>query len=302
MNALDRMADTLAREGLSTSQDAPLAKKTWWRVGGPADLWVEAGDRRGLARVMSLAHEEGVPVFVLGNASNLLVSDKGIRGVVVRLVGELAGAAQVDRTLTLGGGARLVQLLKRAEREGWTGLEMLAGIPGTVGGAVVMNAGTRLGELSDALIDVDLVLADGEHGTATVDDLHMSYRHSELPEGAVVAAARVRLSDEDPAEAFAHVREHLEYRARTQPVDVPTCGSTFRNPEGNTAGRLIESCGLKGTRIGGAQVSEKHANFLVNTGGATATELRDLIDHVRATVAERTGVLLRPEVVLAGEW
>lgn len=302
MDALDRMAESLAREGLITSRDEPLAKKTWWRVGGPADLWVEAGDRRGLTRVMAMASEAGLPVFVLGNASNLLVSDRGIRGVVLRLVGELAGAEADDRVMTLGGGTRLVQLLKRAEREAWTGLEMLAGIPGTIGGAVKMNAGTRLGEIKDALIDVDVVLANGEHGTLTVDDLRMSYRHSELPEGAAVASARLRRSDEDPATAFEHVREHLAYRARTQPVDVPTCGSTFRNPEGDTAGRLIESCGLKGTRIGAAQVSEKHANFLVNTGGATASELRDLIEHVRATVAERTGVQLRPEVVLAGEW
>lgn len=302
MNALDQMAESLARDGLRATRDEPLARKTWWRVGGPADLWVEVSDRRALTRVLALAHAEGLPVFPLGNASNLLVSDAGIRGVVVRLVGDLAGAERDGGLLTLGGGARLVQLLKRAEREAWTGLEMLAGIPGTIGGAVKMNAGTRLGEISDALVDVDLVLADGEHGTLSVDDLRMSYRHSELPEGAVVASARLRLSDEDPEVAFAHVREHLEYRARTQPVDVPTCGSTFRNPEGDTAGRLIESCGLKGARIGAAEVSTKHANFLVNTGGATATELRHLIEHVQATVEERTGVRLRPEVVMAGEW
>ncbi len=302
MSALDALSDTLARAGLRVARDEPLAKKTWWRVGGPADLWVEAPDRASVARVTRAASEVDVPVFPLGNASNLLVSDKGIRGVVLRLTGELANAERAGDHLLIGGGARLVQLLKRAERERWTGLEMLAGIPGTMGGAVVMNAGTKLGEVKDGLVDVDVVLPDGEHGALGLADLRMRYRHAELPPGAIVTSARMRLTDEDPAVAFAHVAEHLAYRARTQPVDVPTCGSTFRNPEGDTAGRLIESCGLKGTRIGAAQVSEKHANFVVNTGGATATELRELIERMQAVVFERTGVRLQREVVLAGEW
>ncbi len=302
MTPLDEVVRGLAAVGAPVRRDEVLARKTWWRVGGPADVFVEVERRDQLVELARLVARCEVPLLVLGNASNLLVADAGVRGVVARLTGELASAEREGAALKIGGGARLVQLLKRAEREGWTGLQMTAGVPGTMGGAVKMNAGMKLGEVSDGLLDVDLVLAGGDHGTLPASALRLSYRHSELPPGSVVAAARMRLTDEDPAAVFTAVNEHLDYRARTQPLDVPTCGSTFRNPEGHTAGRLIEQAGLKGHRVGGAVVSEKHANFLVNTGTATATELRALIHAVQARVQEASGVWLQPEVVLAGDW
>ena len=165
-----------------------------------------------------------------------------------------------------------------------------------------MNAGTALGETVDGLLDATLVLRGGEVLTLPVEDLHMRYRHCELPEHAVVASVRMRTTGGDPEASRAAIRHHLDYRARTQPVDVPTCGSTFRNPEGDTAGRLIDAAGLKGTRLGGARVSPKHANFIENTGAATAAEIRALIERVQAEVETRFGVRLQREVHFAGEW
>jgi UDP-N-acetylmuramate dehydrogenase len=295
-------AAALRAAGISFREDAPLRNRTWWRAGGPADAYVEAPNRRTLAEIARIAHRTGTPLFVLGNASNLLVSDRGIRGLVVRLTGDLAGSTAGEGRVVLGGGLKLAVLMGRAERAGWTGLELFAGIPGTVGGAVRMNAGAALGEVSDRLVEVDLVLRDGADGRLAASELRMAYRTCALPEGAVVAAATFALAGDDPVRSRELVAEHLAYRARTQPVDMPTCGSTFRNPPGDHAGRLIEASGLKGRRIGGAVVSDKHANFLVNLGEATADDLRGLIEAVQREVEARHGVALVPEVHFAGDW
>jgi UDP-N-acetylmuramate dehydrogenase len=294
----------LREAGIPCAEDVPLARKTWWRAGGPADGYVEVDDLDTLRAVQSWAARFDLPVFPLGNASNLLISDAGIRGLVIRLTGSLAQvvAEGSPPLLTIGGGAKLMSLISRAQREGWTGLEPLAGVPGTLGGAVCMNAGTRLGEIRDVLVDVQLVLRGGADLTLPRDALHMRYRHSDLPAGAVLAHARLQTTGTDPDASRAAIAEHLAYRARTQPVDVPTCGSTFRNPPGDSAGRLIETAGLKGARIGGAVVSEKHANFLINTGDATANDLAALIRHVQQRVADAHGVWLEPEVHFAGDW
>lgn len=298
----DATRNALAEAGVAVQESAPLLKRTWWRVGGPADGLVQADDLPTLAAVQRIASTTGSGLFVLGNASNLLVSDAGIRGLVVRLGGELAGASVSDGVAVLGGGMKLVPLVGRMVRDGWTGLELFAGIPGTVGGAVRMNAGTTLGEVVDRLLDVDVVLPDGSIRTVQAGDLRMSYRTCHLPDGAIVASARFQLTEGDPAVSRAHVEEHLARRKATQPIDMPSCGSTFRNPDGDAAGRLIEACGLKSFAIGGAMVSPKHANFLVNTGDATAADLRALLEHVRDEVLRRHGVLLEQEVHFAGDW
>jgi UDP-N-acetylmuramate dehydrogenase len=297
-------AAALREAGLACAEDVPLARKTWWRAGGPADGYVEVDTLDALRAVQAIALRLDLPVFPLGNASNLLISDAGIRGLVIRLTGALAQvtAAGSPPLLTIGAGAKLVPLITRAQREGWTGLEPLAGVPGTLGGAVCMNAGTRLGEIRDVLVDVHLVLRGGDEQTLPRDALQMRYRHSVLPAGAVLASARLQTTGADPDQSRAEIAEHLAYRARTQPVDVPTCGSTFRNPPGDSAGRLIEATGLKGARIGGAVVSDKHANFLVNTGDATASDLAALIRHIQQRVADAHGVWLEPEVHFAGDW
>lgn len=296
------LVTTLETAGLTVKVDAPLVKRTWWRVGGAADGLVDVRTLDELVLVQQTAHHHGVPVFVLGNASNLLVSDAGIRGLVVRLTGELASYEARDAILHVGGGLKLIPLVSRMQKHGWTGLEMLAGVPGTVGGAVRMNAGTHLGEVVDALLDVDVVHRDGRIETLSTAELDMQYRICALPDGAIVARARFRLTDADPEESRAIIQGHLARRKATQPIDKPTCGSTFRNPPGDHAGRLIEAAGLKGFRIGQAVVSEKHANFIENDGGATAADIRRLLEHVKAVVLQEFGVELHQEVHYAGDW
>jgi len=284
-------------------EDVPLAKRAWWRAGGQADGWATISTQEALGQVLRIATDTGCPIFPMGNGSNLLVADAGIRGLVVHLGGELA---RCERTaadqVVLGAGLKLMVLQNRAAREGWTGLECFAGIPGTVGGAVRMNAGSRLGEVVDNLVWADVVLPSGGVERLPAAALGLGYRTSELPPGAVVAAACMKLSDEDPAAHQSRVRSFLDRRKATQPLDLPSCGSTFRNPEGDHAGRLIEAAGLKGLTIGGAQVSTKHANFIVNLGDASAADIRRVIEAVEREVSEQHGVQLHREVHYVGDW
>lgn len=291
---------TLRRHGLEVVPDAPLARRTWWRVGGPADALVTVSSLDGLQILQAEAARADLPVTVLGKGSNVLIHDDGVEGLVVVLAGALADSSQHDDIGHAGAGLANTVWLARLRKAGRAGLACLAGIPGTVGGAVAMNAGSTLGELSDVLVEVDVVTREGSVQTLPATALSMAYRHSELPEGAIVAAARVRLSD-DPQEAE-RVQAFLARRKATQPLDKPSCGSTFTNPPGDAAGRLIDAAGLKGARIGGAAVSEKHANFLLNTGDATAADLSALIAHVQDQVARRHGVRLVPEVRRLGRW
>jgi UDP-N-acetylmuramate dehydrogenase len=289
--------------GVAFQEDVPLRKKTWWRTGGAADGFLIANDVESLIAAHRVTTQTQCPVFILGNASNLLVSDRGIRGLVVRLRGKLAVVEPGDDgKIRMGGGVKLMPLMNRIQREGWTGLEFLAGIPGTIGGAVRMNAGTALGEMVDALVEVEMVSAMGERLRLDRDALQMSYRTAHLPDGAVVTHATLQTTGDDPDASRTAIRAHLAHRARTQPVNVPTCGSTFRNPPGDYAGRLIEACGLKGHHIGRAEVSALHANFIVNKGGASASDVRALIEHVQHTVEQTQGVRLVREVHFAGEW
>ena len=299
-------AAALVAAGLRVQEDAPLAPRTWWQVGGPADGFVKASTVAELQAVVRAATTTGCPLFVLGNGTNLLISDRGIRGLVVQLARDLTQAealpGQDPPIVQAGAGTKLVPFLKKAMRFGWTGLEVFAGIPGTVGGAVRMNAGARLGETKDALLEVDVVLPDGTLETLSAESLRMAYRTTHLPQGAVVARARFRTTGGDVDAMREHVDTHLEHRATTQPLDQPSCGSTFRNPPGDHAGRLSEAAGLKGFRIGQAQVSTKHANFIVNLGGARADDVRRLIEHVQRTVLQKFGVRLEREVHLVGDW
>jgi UDP-N-acetylmuramate dehydrogenase len=240
---------------------------------------------------------------VIGNGSNLLVADAGIRGIVVQLGGALAGCERVaEDEIILGAGLKLMVLQNRAFKEGWTGLECFAGIPGTVGGAVRMNAGSQLGEVVNNLNWIEVVTITGLVKRIPAADLGMSYRTSNLPKGAVVTAAGMRLTDEPADQHQLRVRLFLERRKVTQPLDLPSCGSTFRNPQGDHAGRLIEAAGLKGFQVGGAQVSTKHANFVVNLGGATAADIRSVIEAIQTEVLERFQVQLLREVHFVGDW
>lgn len=293
----------LVRLGADVQIDVPVARRTWWRVGGPADALVTLTAAASVAPVLALLRAGAVPWVALGNGSNVLVADAGVRGAVIRLAGELASMCAVGEppALDVGGGLQLPVLVGRAGKAGWTGLEGFAGIPGTVGGAVRMNAGTSLGDTASALVAVDLGLPDGLVRVSAAG-LSMSYRHAELPVGAVVLSARLQTTGADPVASRMRVTDHLAHRARTQPVDVKTCGSTFRNPPGDFAGRLVEAAGLKGARFGAVRVSPVHANFIENLGGATAAQIWEVVCAVRQAVWDRTGVTLVPEVERIGAW
>ncbi len=282
-------------------RDAPLAPRTAIRVGGRADLFVRPADPEALGELLRAVRELGVPLSVLGGGANTLVADAGVRGVVLKLPQDFPGESVEGERLVLSGGAPTSRLPARAHAHGLTGMEFIAGIPGTIGGAVAMNAGTRIGEMKDLVTRVELATADGV-GFAPAAELGFAYRTCRLPPGAVVTRIEVRLRRGDVAASKAAMGEDLDRRRRTQPLDRPTFGSTFTNPPGEYAGRLIEAVGLKGHRVGNATWSDVHANFIVNLGGARAADVVALIRLARTRVHERFGIQLETEVRLLGQF
>jgi UDP-N-acetylmuramate dehydrogenase len=294
----DELCRRLRGEAL---RDEPLAPRTTIRVGGPADLLVRPADPDDLSTLLRAVRELGVPLTILGGGANTLVADRGVRGVVLRLPPDLGEERAEGDLLVLPAGAPIARLMARAHARGLTGAEFTAGIPGTLGGATVMNAGTRDGELGDVLTRVELASAEGT-GFVPASSLELGYRTSRLPAGAVVTRLECRLRPGDVALSRTTMEADVGRRRRTQPLTEPTFGSTFANPPGRFAGQLIEAVGLKGHRVGNAMWSDVHANFLVNRGGATARDVLALIDLARRRVLERFEVTLRPEVRLVGEF
>ncbi len=282
-------------------RDAPLAPRTAIRVGGPADLLVRPADAADLSGLLAAAGRLGAAVTVLGGGANVLVSDRGVRGVTVRLPPDFGEESGEGGRLVLSAGAPTSRLVQRAHERGLVGCEFVAGIPGTLGGAVAMNAGTRLGEMKDVVSRVELAAPEGARWVEAAE-LGFAYRTCRLPPGAVVTRVEVRLAPGDVARSRAAMEADKDYRRRTQPLTQPTWGSTFRNPPGDHAGRLLEAAGLKGHRIGGAAWSDVHANFVVNLGGATAADCLALVRLARRRVQERFGVTLELEVRLLGEF
>lgn len=280
----------------------PMKAHTSFRIGGPADLFLTPGNTAELAETIQILRRHEIPVFILGNGSNLLVRDKGIRGAVVQLSGRMAALGTDGTTVFAGGGALLSAAAAKAAEAGLAGLEFASGIPGSIGGAVMMNAGAYGGEMKDVLESVDVLTLDLQFETLPVEALELSYRHSSLAErGDIVLGARFRLERDDPQAIQARMAELAEKRREKQPLQYPSAGSTFKRPEGYFAGRLIQDAGLKGKAIGGAQVSEKHAGFLINTGNATAQDMLELIAHCQRAVAEKFGVKLETEIKIVGE-
>jgi UDP-N-acetylmuramate dehydrogenase len=279
-----------------------LAAWTSLRVGGPADAFVRAESREELGRVALWCRERRVPLLVLGGGFNLLVRDGGVRGVVVRLAGLREVALDADGAVRAEAGASHTAVTRFAADRGRAGLEFAIGIPGTVGGWIAMNAGTREREVKDVVTSVELFEpALGRALTRARGELRFSYRHTELPEGAVVLAASFATTADSPDAIRERQKSLMAKRRATQPVDQPSCGSTFVNPPGDFAGRLIEAAGLKGTRIGGAMISPLHANFIVTEPGASAGDVLSLIERARDTVRAKTGVSLETEVRIVGE-
>lgn len=295
----------LAGLAADVSPGESLAPWTSLRVGGPAELLVRPRTAQALVAVLARARAEGIPVHVLGGGANTLVGDLGIPGITLKLPADLS-PEEVEPLgsgggglVTLGAGAAIVRLVNVMRVRGWVGAEFLAGIPGTIGGAVAMNAGTKHGECERVLEAVELATAEGT-GWVPRSALTIRYRHTELPTGAVLTRARFRLAAGDVEASRAAMEADLGYRKRTQPLSQPSCGSVFQNPAGDHAGRLIESVGLKGSVLGGAQISPLHANWIVNLGGARAADVVGLIERAQARVQEATGIVLVPEVKRVG--
>ncbi len=282
-------------------RDAPLAPRTTVRVGGPADLLVRPADPDALSALLRAVRELGVPLSILGGGANTLVADAGVRGVVVRLPPGLAPEEGAGTRLVLGAGQPTSRLWIRGHALGLVGMEFVAGIPGTLGGAVAMNAGTRIGEMKDLVSRVELATANGA-GFVPARELGFAYRTCRLPRGAVVTRVELVLREGDVDASERIMQEDRERRRRTQPLDKPTFGSTFRNPPGEFAGRLIEAVGLKGHRVGNATWSDVHANFVSNLGGATAHDVLALLNLARSRVKEAFGIVLEAEVRLLGEF
>lgn len=279
----------------------PMSRHTTFRVGGEADLLFLPRSEQELCAALRLAEAEGAPVQILGNGSNVLVRDGGLRGLTIVLGEHYAKLRVEGKRLHAQAGALLSRVAVAAMEAELSGLEFASGIPGTLGGGCAMNAGAYGGQLSDVLVYAD-VLLDGEVRRLSRTDMEMGYRTTlPLRRGGIVLGACFELKEDDPAEIAARMRELNARRREKQPLNLPSAGSTFKRPEGHFAGGLIEKCNLKGCTIGGAQVSEKHAGFIVNIGGATAGDILALIAHVQAVVQRETGVMLEPEVRIMGE-
>ena len=282
-------------------RDQPLAPHTSLRIGGPADFFLRIASEKDLLGAIQVARMNELPVFLLGGGTNVLVADGGIRGVVLQNAWR---ESSVDGDIVAASsGTELAHVAAVAARAGVEGLEWMATVPGTVGGAVHGNAGAFGSETADVIVDAELVDMNGDTWTATVDELGYAYRTSALQGTPIICVrARFRGKAGDRANAVKRIKEMANERIAKQPLAQPNTGSIFRNPPGDFAGRLIEAAGLKGRAIGGAMVSEKHANFIVNANGATASDVRALMTLVQQEVAKSFDVKLVPEVELVGEW
>ncbi len=284
-------------------KDEPMKKHTTFRIGGPADIFAAPESEKGICETVRLCREAGVPLYIIGNGSNLLVSDDGFRGVILQIFKNHSSLSFEGNLVTAESGILLSALAKQALAHGLSGLEFASGIPGTLGGAVMMNAGAYGGEMKDVLQWARVLTHSGTVKRLSVDELAMGYRTSIVEkEQLVVLEACIRLSEKDPRQIQARMEELKEMRVSKQPLDIPSAGSTFKRPEGNFAGKLIMDAGLRGYSCGDAQVSEKHCGFVVNRGNASAADVRRLIGDVRRIVFEKYKVMLEPEIRMIGEF
>lgn len=278
----------------------PMSKHTTFRVGGPADIFISIKDEKEAEKIIRLLCDFNTPYFVIGNGSNLLVKDEGFRGAIVEIGRNFAEISIKDDVVTASAGALLVKVANEAYKAGLTGLEFASGIPGTIGGGVFMNAGAYGGELKDVIKSVTVLnTKTGEVAKKSCEEMDFSYRHSIAKEEPyVILKAEMKLSSGDGELIKARMDELKEQRTSKQPLEYPSAGSTFKRPEGYFAGKLIQDAGLKGYTVGGAQVSEKHSGFVINTGNATAADVLTLIEDVQRIVYEQFGVNLEPEVCI----
>ena len=305
---MEQLKQQLQAAGILYKENEPLSAHCTFRIGGPADLFVMPRDEDQLCQTVQFCKQSEIRYYLLGNGSNILFADEGFRGAVIDVSAEAAGMglsiyqnADGDY-ISAPAGLKLSELCKFALQHGYTGLEFAYGIPGTVGGAVYMNAGAYGGEMKDVLASVDVLTQDLEIKTIPAAELNLGYRYSSIPEkGYIVLGATLQLKKGNIAEIRGRMAELAEQRRAKQPLQYPSAGSTFKRPEGYFAGKLVQDAGLKGKTIGGAQVSEKHSGFLINIGGATAQDILDLIAFCQKEVKDKFGVTLETEVKIVGE-
>lgn len=286
--------------GCEARKYEPMSKHTSFKIGGNADVYIKVNNLSKLSTILKECQASDVDYMILGNGSNLLVSDDGIRGVVIRLDGDFRKITLLDdTTIFCGAGATLAYLCKFALNCGLSGLEFAWGIPGTVGGAVFMNAGAYDGEMKDVVHSVSHISPSGEIGRTEKENMNFGYRTSVYrSNNMIITGVTLKLKKGNPDEIRAKMDDYMSRRSTKQPLEYPSAGSVFKRPEGNFAGALIEQCGLKGKTCGGAQVSEKHAGFIINKSNATSKDVRDLIDEIQKTVSEKTGYSLECELII----
>lgn len=297
----ERLVTELAKERVILSE--PMKKHTTFRIGGPADCFVMPNSEREVERAVAVCREEQVPYSIVGNGSNLLVSDAGYRGVVIQIFKEMSSVRVKNSRIQAQAGASLAKIAAAALDAGLAGFEFAAGIPGTLGGACVMNAGAYGGEMKDVLEYVTVLDNSGKVRRIEKEELELGYRTSVIAKkGYIVLGAEIRLKEGSPEKIRGLMNELKEKRSSKQPLEYPSAGSTFKRPEGYFAGKLIQDAGLRGFRIGDAMVSEKHCGFVINVGEASAAEVDSLMRQVSERVQEQFGVTLEPEVKRLGEF
>lgn len=295
---IDRIVSRLTEINIKVETDVPLSNYTTLKVGGPVQMmiWIDTIDK--FIEMLVILNKFKLPYFILGNGSNLLVSDKGVKGAAVRLRGKVANVDFYGNTAEAGGGALLNSVVNKAHSKSLGGLEFTIGIPGTVGGAIMINAGAFNRTIANVISRAQTITRDGEIRTYNRFENH--YREPLVPRGETVIRAWFNLKSRDASAIKEKIEEHREKRRKNQPWGMPTAGSIFKNPEGDYAGRLIEECGLKGVTVGGAKVSEVHSNFIINEGNATADNIKTLIELTREKVKVEFGIELQPEVQFIG--
>ena len=299
-NNLASVIDAAKKKNCVCVEQEPLRKYTTFKIGGNARVMIFIDNVDALSEIYSMCVNLRIPCFVIGNGSNLLVSDDGYNGVVMKLDNKFKDISPIDESGTLircGAGVTLAKLCKYALDNSLSGLEFAWGIPGTVGGAAFMNAGAYDGEMKNVIESVSCILPDGTIQTVDADNLNMSYRHSVFSDNAgIITSVTMRLKSDNQKLIRDRMDDFMNRRRSKQPLEYPSAGSVFKRPEGYYAGKLIEDCGLKGTMIGGAQVSEKHAGFIINKSDASCSDVRELIKHIQDTVERETGVKLECEI------
>ena len=298
MSNLQLIKDSAEKFGYNYIENEPLSKHTSFKIGGNAELFVTVFDEEQLKAVMNLCAQNDVELFILGKGSNLLITDNGMKGVVLTLDGVFKDISVEENKIKCGAGVNLAKLCTTALSHSLKGLEFAYGIPGSVGGAAYMNAGAYGGEMKDVVCSVTHITRNGEFETLPLSELDFAYRHSVYKTNDnIILYVTFELEKGDENEIKANMDDFMNRRKTKQPLEYPSAGSVFKRPQGNFAGTLIEKCGLKGKTIGGAQVSEKHAGFIINVGGATCEDVLNLVKFVQDTVMNETGYFLEREII-----